>query len=322
MLAVFLITIITVVVVYNLLTARRTKIKERLDKYSAIERGMMGQAVTFNVQEETVEKESLKERLLTNFNHFLTSFLLTASLEDELQKTNLPLKVSEFIIIALISCFSLGLVGILISNNLIVIILLFLLGLISPYLYLKYSQKKRLDKFNEQIIDSLTIISNSLKAGYSFFQAIEMVAKEMSAPISEEFTRVLKEMNLGASPQEALTSLTERIESEDLDLVITAVLIQRQVGGNLSEILDSISDTIRERIKIKGEIQTLTAQGKMSGIIIALLPISLGGLLFLINPEYMSPFFKHPLGRAMIIIGIISQILGAALIKKIINIEV
>lgn len=320
--AVFLVVTTSVVVSYKLLTAREAKVKERLDKYSAIEEGRIGQNAALGREEDVGERKSLKKRLLEKFNQFLTSFSLVASLETELQKTDLPLKVSEFIIINLVSCFTLGLIGILVSNNLLVPVLLLLLGLIIPYFYLKYSQKKRLDKFNEQINDSLTIISNSLKAGYSFFQALEMVAKEMPPPISEEITRVLKEMNLGASPQDALTALTDRVESDDLELVVTAVLIQRQVGGNLSEILDNISDTIRERIKIKGEIQTLTAQGRMSGLIIGLLPIGLGGMLFLISPDYMAPLFGHPLGQTMVGVGVISQILGAVLIKKIIDIEV
>ena len=307
--------------VYSLLGSKQDKVNERLNKY------LGKQEETITLEEDSSkgdesEEEEDKEGLMTHLNRFFTSFSLTNRLEQELKQSSLSLKASEFIILIIILLLLLGVIGFLLIGNLSLTVIMLVGGLIVPYFYLKYSQKQRLDKFNDQINDSLTIISNSLKAGYSFFQALEMVTKEMEAPISEEFTLVLKKMNLGASPQEALRDLTDRIGSDDLDLVVTAVLIQRQVGGNLSEILDSISGTIRERIRIEGEINTLTAQGRASGFIVALLPIALGALLFVINPEYMTPLFTTTLGRMMLAIGGFSQLIGIFLIKKIIEIEV
>ena len=307
--------------VYSLLGSKQDKVNERLNKY------LGKQEETITLEEDSSkgdesEEEEDKEGLMTHLNRFFTSFSLTNRLEQELKQSSLSLKASEFIILIIILLLLLGVIGFLLIGNLSLTVIMLVGGLIVPYFYLKYSQKQRLDKFNDQINDSLTIISNSLKAGYSFFQALEMVTKEMEAPISEEFTLVLKKMNLGASPQEALRDLTDRIGSDDLDLVVTAVLIQRQVGGNLSEILDSISGTIRERIRIEGEINTLTAQGRASGFIVALLPIALGALLFVINPEYMTPLFTTTLGRTMLAIGGFSQLIGIFLIKKIIEIEV
>ncbi|KXS42642.1 MULTISPECIES: type II secretion system F family protein [unclassified Candidatus Frackibacter] len=317
---VFLTVTLGTLALYSLLTAKQERLNNRLNKYLETEEYIINEAK--DAKEESVDGQKRVLDYLSGFSKVFASFSLTSGLEDELKKTSLPIKASEFITLNLIIISVLGIGGLLILKSLIHVVLLAVIGAIGPYLYLRYSQKKRLNKFNDQIADSLTIISNSLKAGYSFFQALEMVAKEMAPPISEEFTRVLKEVNLGAPAEEALVALTERVESDDLDLVITAVVIQRQVGGNLSEILDSISHTIRERIKIQGEIKTLTAQGKVSGIIIGILPVGLGLVLGLINPGYMLPLLTHPLGKTMIGIALISQLIGLLFIKKIISIKV
>ncbi|MBM7557189.1 type II secretion system F family protein [Halanaerobacter jeridensis] len=319
MLLVFLTVTFLIIGIYSLLTSEQDVINNRLDKYLDDDRETIALERVSTTEDENEDNNS---RLMLRLNQFFTSFSVTNSLDKELDKSSLPFKASEFIISIIMILLLIAVIGILLLKNIVLTGVMLLLGLIFPYFYLKYSQKKRIDKFNDQINDSLTIISNSLKAGYSFFQALEMVTKEMEAPISEEFELVLKKMNLGASPQEALRDLTDRIDSDDLDLVVTAVLIQRQVGGDLSEILDSISDTIRERIRIQGEIKTLTAQGRASGFIVALLPIGLGALLFVINPDYMTPLFTSNLGRAMLIMGVSSQLIGIFLIKKIIEIKV
>ncbi len=165
-------------------------------------------------------------------------------------------------------------------------------------------------------------MSNSLRAGYSFLQAMDMVAREMSPPISEEFTSTMKEMSLGSPTETALATLSDRVGSEDLELVVTAVLIQRQIGGNLAEVLDNIADTIRERVKLRREIKTLTAQGRMSGIIIGVLPCALGVFLYAVNPEYISLLFTHPTGRLMVGLAVFGEFIGMLVIRRIIAIEV
>ncbi|NTW06059.1 MAG: secretion system protein, partial [Peptococcaceae bacterium] len=181
---------------------------------------------------------------------------------------------------------------------------------------------RRLNKFNLQIGDALVVIANSMRAGYSFLQSMDLVRKELPPPISIEFNRVFQEMTLGISTEESLNNLNSRLKSDDLDLVITAVLIQRQVGGNLAEILDNIASTIRERVRIKGEIKTLTAQGKISGIIIGILPVLLAVALSLISPDYLMLLLTDPLGRAMLISAVIMEIAGILIIKRIIDIKV
>ena len=182
--------------------------------------------------------------------------------------------------------------------------------------------KKRIKGLNEQLGDAIVMISNSLKTGYSFFQAIDMVAGEMTGPISEEFSILQKEINLGLSTDKALENLSARVSSDDLELVITAVLIQRQVGGNLAEVLDNISATIRDRVRIKGEIKTVTAQGRMSGWVISLLPAGLCLLIYVINPQYMAVLFTRPLGIMMLVISVFMELLGIFFISRIVKIEI
>ncbi len=243
-------------------------------------------------------------------------------MQIELIKANIPLKGGEFFLLNLLLMLGLGLLLILVSRNVIFSWVGVIIGFMVPRIFVKRMKLKRIQKFNAQIGDALVVMSNSLRAGFSFLQATEMVSREMPPPISEEFGRTLREMNLGTPTEEALFNLTTRIESEDLDLVVTAVLIQRQVGGNLAEILDGISHTIRERIRIKGEIKTLTAQGRVSGIIVGILPVVIGLVLAVINPSYIGVLFTNPIGWAMLTAGAISQTIGIALIKKVVDIKV
>jgi tight adherence protein B len=153
-------------------------------------------------------------------------------------------------------------------------------------------------------------------------QAADMVAQEMRPPISTEFARTVKEMNLGITMENSLGNLAKRIESEDLDLVMTAVLIQRQVGGNLAEVLDNIARTIRERVRIRGEIRTLTAQGRVSGIIISLLPLVMGVIIYVLNPTYIRVLFVNPIGQIMLGVSLAGQVVGILIIRRIVDIEV
>jgi tight adherence protein B len=229
---------------------------------------------------------------------------------------------AEFMVI----CVGVALLGavlsFLVTVNIVLTLIGGMIGFGMPFLILKMKIDQRKQAFNDQLGDTMVLIANALRTGYSFMQAVDMVSREMPRPIGEEFARVLKELNLGVTTEDALNNMAKRVNSEDLDLVITAVLIQRQVGGNLAVVLDSIANTIRERIKIKGHIRTLTAQGKISGIIIGLLPIVIGGVIYLINPEYIKVLFIHPMGKAMLVAGALSQFIGMMVIRKIINIDI
>ena len=214
-------------------------------------------------------------------------------------------------------------------QNIVALIVFFLLGLYAPRFYLKYRQGKRLKNFAAQLPDTITLLANSLRAGSSFLQGIELVTREARPPISEEFERVVREMQLGLALQPALNNLVRRVASEDLELMVTAIQIQSQVGGNLATVLDAIAHTIRERRRIQGEIQTLTAMQRYSGYVITLLPIGLAGLLFLISPQYITVMLEKPpemlglpMGIVFFLVGLISMGIGFLFIQRIVDIKV
>ncbi|MDR7866088.1 MAG: type II secretion system F family protein [Sporomusaceae bacterium] len=244
------------------------------------------------------------------------------TLEHKLIQAGLPLKGAEFMVIC-VGTMAAGAAGLfLVSGGKTVMALTGVaIGYMLPVLILRVKAARRVRLFNNQLGDTLIMVANSLRTGYSFLQAVEMVSREMAPPISVEFARLLKEMSLGVTTEEALANMGERLASDDLDLVITAVLIQRQLGGNLAEVLDNIAGTIRARIKLKGEIRTLTAQGRISGLIIGVLPFALAVFIFLVNPGYMNTLFTHPIGKMMLAAALVSQVIGLLLVRKIVNIE-
>jgi tight adherence protein B len=202
-------------------------------------------------------------------------------------------------------------------------------GLFVPRMYVGSMQRKRLRDFDGQLGDMLNLVVNGLRAGYSSMQALESVSRELPPPISDEFRRVVQEIQLGLPQEAALANLKRRVPSPDLDFVVTAINIQREVGGNLAEILDNISHTIRERVRIKGEIATLTAQGQITAWVISLMPIILALLLFLINRSYMMNVFGPPIMFGVPVCGIIMIVtaltmigIGFAIVQKIVDIEV
>ena len=195
------------------------------------------------------------------------------------------------------------------------------LGFFVPDWYVKFVISKRIKAFNGQLGDTIGLMANSLRSGYSLLQSMELVARESPDPIGMEFKRVVREVGLGISAQDALNNLLRRMTSDDLDLLITAINIQYEVGGNLAQILDTISHTIRERVRIKGEIAVLTAQGRVSGYLISALPIVIGVVVTLINPEYMNAMWAFP-WIIMPICGGVMLFIGFMVIRKIVNIEV
>ncbi|MCL5961229.1 MAG: type II secretion system F family protein [Chloroflexi bacterium] len=248
-------------------------------------------------------------------------------LQRELAKANLKLTVSEFLMLNLVCILVLFVLAYLVSQNLGLALLGAVAGFYLPKLYLKQRQRGRLKAFNNQLGDTIMLISNSLRSGYSLLQSLELVARESPDPIGDEFSRVVREVNLGLSPEEALAHLVARIDSEDLDLMVTAINVQHEVGGNLAQVLDSIASTIRERVRIKGEIKSLTAQQTLGGYVIAFLPVALGVILFLLNSRYMMQLFSFEKLICMPVITLpicsgVLIILGFISIRKITQIEV
>jgi len=261
-------------------------------------------------------------RILELSGRLFTTYKITENVDIELAKADIPLKGEEFLGLTMLLSLGGGLLLALLTGSLAAGLLSAALGGYLPHFGLRLAKARRLAKFNSQIGDALVIMANSLRSGFSFLQAMDMVRKEIPPPIAKEFGVTLQEMNWGTPTEEALLNMTNRINSEDLELVVTAVLIQRQVGGNLAEVLDNIAATIRERVRIKGEIKTLTAQSRISGLIIGLLPILLTTIIYFLNPDYIMPLFNSKSGLMMVSFAILAQALGFTLIKKIVQIPV
>lgn len=244
------------------------------------------------------------------------------NIRKKLTSANILMRPEEFLAICLILSISFGLVGALLFGSSLLIIVLAFLGWFVPSVILKRNMGKRLKTINNQLGDTIAILSNAMKAGHSFFQAVDSVSKEMTGPVADEFSKLQKEISLGVNTETALENMINRVGSDDLELMVTAVLIQRQVGGNLAEILDNISGTIRQRIRAKGEIKTLTAQGRMSGIIISLLPFVLAAIVSVMSPQQMKTLVTDPLGLVMIAVALLMECIGIYFVRKVINVEV
>ena len=316
--SVFLTLSAIVLLVYQLATAQQRQVAARLEQMARGEQAVVAKTSAYQEDEPTGIR-----RLLRSFGRYLESPRWDLSLEMRMLRAGLPLRSGEFIVLCFASATLLAMLFLLLGGGQLVAgVTGAVAGFFFPFILVNMKIARRMKAFNGQLGDALILIANSLRTGYSFMQASDMVAQEMRPPISSEFSRAVKEMNLGVTIEDALANLGKRINSEDLDLVLTAVLIQRQVGGNLSEVLDNIARTIRERVRIRGEIRTLTAQGRISGIIVSLLPVVLGLVIYLLNPEYVKLLFVHPVGKIMLGVAGLGQVIGIIVIRRIVDIEV
>lgn len=291
------------------LSKRKESLDEKLQRFTALR----------NPQTIATEKKDLK--ILLSRLGGLTPRRWREKIDRELMRGDIQLKGGEFLVLQGFLAVTFYLAGMLITQNILLSFLFLFTGGLIPRFWLKSAQKRKRKQFNNQLADSLLILANSLRAGFSLLQAMEMVSLEMPNPISGEFKLTLKEMTYGTSTEIALLHLGDRVGSDDLDLLVTAVLIQRQVGGNLAEVLMNIHATIHDRIRIQQEIKTLTAQGRMSGFIIAGLPFGIAAVLTVLNPGYLKLLFTHPLGLLMLGAGLVSECIGFIIIRKIINVE-
>ncbi|WBW95540.1 type II secretion system F family protein [Oceanirhabdus sp. W0125-5] len=267
-----------------------------------------------------VNKSSLKR--LNEIIRDKLSNIKQEKTEQMIRSAGVHLNPEEYIMIKWLLATIMGGSLYFLSNNLIFLILGGIIGYTAPEIWIKRRIKIRITKFNEGLPDMITTIIGSLRSGYSFPQALKVVAEECESPIREEVKILLKEMSYGVTMEDALNNLSARMPSNDLEIMIQAVLIQRQVGGNLAGVLETIVITIRERIRIQRQVQTLTSQGRLSGRVIGSLPVILGFMIYLINPEYMQSLFQNTLGIIMISIGVTSGVVGFILIHKLTKIEV
>jgi tight adherence protein B len=265
-----------------------------------------------------LKKSTLKKSIM---DENLDKFRFINHLQTLMVRADLTWKMSTFLVVAALS----GLVGFgvgVVKWGFLVGLAGGGLGLLIPYKFLIRKGKKRLQKFESQLPEALDLLARGLKAGHAFPSGLQQVAKEMPDPLGTEFSIVYKEFSHGRDMSSTLLGLCKRIELRDLSFFTTAVLIQRETGGNLTEILEKISVLIRERFQLRNQISALTAEGRLSGIILLLLPPVLFVVLMIINPGYSSVLFNHPVGRIMCGAAVTFQILGMLLIRKIVNIKV
>ncbi len=246
---------------------------------------------------------------------------LMDTLFDALISADIMMRPEEFALIWIVITFVPAGLAALFGAGLLPSLTLTGLGAFLPLLFIKIKKDKRIKVFESQLGDTLIMMCNSLRSGFSFQQAMDNVATDMPAPIGVEFSRVCNEIRYGSTMDDALENMVARIKSPDLMLVVSAVCIQRTTGGNLSEILTTISNTIRDRLKIKGEIRSITAQGRTSGMIIGALPAFIGVALMLINPGYMNTFFTTSTGRIMLIVSVVMEVFGFLAIRKVVTIK-
>ena len=242
-------------------------------------------------------------------------------LADELYVANISLRTEEFITIWVLLALVVPAAAVFFGAPLTVTIALVLIGAAAPIAYVKIRRNKRLSLFSKQLSDALAIICNALRAGMSFQTAMKNVSEEMEDPIAHEFGRVYRETQLGMPLETSLNRLVLRTGNQDLELMCQAVIIQRQVGGNLAQILENISGTINERVKMKGEIKAMTASGTLSGYIIGALPIFLLLILMLMNPGYADVFFTTTAGKIMLAVSVVMEVIGFLIVRKIVRIK-
>ena len=272
---------------------------------------------------------------LASLNRVVEQRDFGANLAREIARADLKLKPSEFLGIWAASTiglpFAFYIIGFVMPSfqTIIALIGALILGFILPRMWLARRKSSRLGAFNKQLPDTITLVANALRAGSSFLQAIELVVRESRPPVSTEFSRVIREVNLGLPFDQAMENMVRRVRSDDFELMATAINIQHSVGGNLAEILDSIAYTIRERVRIKGEIRTLTAQQRLSGYVVGLLPFGLAGFIFLAAPTFFDPMFDPkvavaglPAGIIILGFGVLMMMIGFFFIQRIVDIEV
>lgn len=270
---------------------------------------------TVGTEEETRIRRRKVKKSKFSFLH------VPQKIRADLITAGIKLQPEEYLMMWICASILPALLAFAISGNIFACLIFVVIGAALPPIIVSIAHKKRIEKFNAQLGDALMIISNSLRAGFSFEQAIANIARDLPEPLGYEFMQASRELELGVNLEEVLNKIAEHMQSKDMELLNTAVIIQRQVGGNLAEIIDNISVTIRNRIQIKRNVKTLTAQGRTSGKIIGLLPLILLTAISMINPSYMQPLFTTTYGYIMLGISVLLEIVGFLIIRKMVDIK-
>lgn len=297
------------------LVEREPPFEGRLESYS-------GRALSIDQPQRREKRGAGPSPLAARLNEAIASQDFAGDIAAALAQADLRLTVPEYVLLH-IACACLSfLLGMMVFHEILSGLILAGLGFFLPGGYLKWRQRKRLRAFEDQLSDVLTLLVGSLRAGYSLLHAMSTIAEEVPPPASQEFSRVVREVGLGLSLPEALANLVRRVDSDDLELMVTAINIQHEVGGDLATILDTISETIRERVRIQGEIRVMTTQQTITGYILTFLPFILGGIMFLLSPQYMMRLFTPGWTLLIPFSALVAMVLGFLVMRKIVAIEV
>lgn len=315
----FLATFVLSLLLFDERSRRRRRVLAQLDR--------LVQARAVRTAEDAAEpggislRSAVRDRLAGLIAKLMEGRPSATALGRRLRQAGWKIQPSEFVLISLGAALAGLLIAMLLVPDTAARLLLAALAGGLPSLRLAQRVTARRKLIEAQLVDALSLISNALRSGYSFLQALDVAARELPEPIAGELEQVLRETRVNISVDAALGNMVERTGSQDLDMAATAIAIQRQVGGNLGEVLTNISETIRDRLRVRGEIRALTAQGRISAWIVGSLPAVLTVVIYLLNREYMSLLFVHPVGRFALILAALMELIGVALIRRIIQIE-
>lgn len=315
LLLVFITLMLNLSLLMGFLFRRRLRLRERIDQ--------LGQLGRQQQQEYDIDPSILLGKDVKGgeySSNFVTNFFTKK--RQQLSQANILMKPEEFFFMSLAIAIILFLLIFLVTRLVFIGLVAGIIGYLLPGIYLSTKKDKRGVEINKQLPEALDLIASGLRAGLSFAQAMNLAAKDMEQPIRGEFEKVLRDNSLGKSMEDALLGLTYRTKDENIDLFVTAMIVQRQVGGNLAEVLEIISHTLRERVRLQGEIRTMTAQSRISGIVIGLLPPGLAVVLSVMNPGYMQPLFKEPLGIILLIVATVMTVMGAVILMRMSKVEV
>ncbi|MBI4212890.1 MAG: type II secretion system F family protein [Chloroflexi bacterium] len=267
----------------------------------------------------------LRDHRMSRFetlNPLLRNNPLAQAISIELVQARVPLKVGEYLLLRAFCAVAAAFVLMSLGGSWLASVPGALMGYFAPKVYVGYRRARRISTLETQLVEALALSANSLRAGWGFMQAMQQVASDMPPPISEEFTQVFQEVSIGATPEAAIQNLLYRVPSYDLELVMTAVLIQRQIGGNLAEMMDNIAFTIRERTRLLGDIASITAESNMSMWLLSLLPVGMLILLAVIQADYMLPFLTDPRGRILLVGAAVMETAGVFAMRRLANVQV
>ena len=274
---------------------------------------------------KSAEIDIARKRLLSDvpwFNRMLFNFSVVPKLERLLEQANISHPVGYYLLLTLLFAACGYMAGSLLTVNFLIAVLLACAASTMPFLYVYYMRSKRMSKFERQLPDALDLVVRALKAGHAFSAGLRMVADEFEDPVGTEFGNTMDEINFGVGVSDALINLTNRVDCPDLQFFVVSVIIQKETGGNLAEILEKISHLIRERFKFNGRVRVLSSEGKLSAAVLISLPFLISFYMFMVNPKFLEPLLNDPIGKILMAVAVVMMIIGTLVMKKMISIKV